>query len=147
MRRIAKFALCLCLAAAGPCAAGTPNTLPNTLTVRIDGVGSRGGILRVGIYTRSSYDAGAYKAAFTKEVRARSGTQSVTFVGIPSGVYAVKVVQDVDRSGVRNRTLLGSAREPAGYSGAGGGRGRPTFRDICFTVSAGDNKVIVHMRN
>jgi len=139
MRTLAFLAVLAALSAG----AGADGAL-NTLTVEIDGVGTRGGVLHVGVYDAASYAAGT-NPILARTVKAVPGRAMVTFVGITPGIYAVKAVQDVNLNGAHDKTLLGATAEPMGYSNTADRRDRPAFRVIQFTVTAGDNRAVVHM--
>lgn len=132
---LAAFVLC-----------GVPMLAQNTatLTVSVDGVTARGGMLRVELYTEASYTGGAL-AVDSRAVKASAGTQTVTFVGLPPGYYAAYAVQDVSQSGGRGRVVTGGSTLPFGYSGYVSRSQRPAFRDIRFSVSPGNNVTIIHL--
>ena len=117
----------------------------NTLAVRIENVGTRGGTLHVGVYDAASYGDGS-APVLERTLKPIPGTMTVTFVGIDEGVYAVKAVQDINHNKAQDHHLFGSTAEPVGYSNIVGIANKPPFRAVQFTVSKGDNKVIVRMR-
>lgn len=137
----AALGLALCAVAGPGWAAGALDTL----TVRIENVSARGGLLHVGVYDEASYGSGA-APVLERAVKPVPGTMTVTFVGIAQGTYAVKVVQDVNANKALDRHLMGAAAEPVGYSNTAGLGGKPPFRAARFTVGTGDNAVIVRMR-
>lgn len=118
----------------------------STLTVRIENVTTRGGALHVGVYDADSYAVDS-APVLSRTLKPVPGTMTVTFVGVPPGVYGVKVVQDVNRNRANDRHLLGASAEPVGYSNVAGRADRPAFRAIQFTVTQGDNKAIVRMHD
>lgn len=117
----------------------------NTLTVQITNIGPRGGNLHVGVYTEKNFESGAIKPVMEKIVPATRGTRNVTFVGLKTGNYAVKVLQDIDKNGRLGHTMFGSRNEPIGYSRNYSMHIKPSFRDARFSVTKGDNKVHVRM--
>lgn len=118
---------------------------PATLTVTVDGVTARGGVLRVELYSEASYNGGAV-AVDTRTLKASVGAQSVVFAGLAPGNYAVYATQDVRQGNGPGRTLMGTT-QPFGYSGYVSRAKKPSFRDIRITVSAGDNATIVHLHS
>lgn len=117
----------------------------DTLTVQIENVSIRGGNVTVMVYDAASFAAGAIDPVYKKTVKANPGRMIVTFVGIAVGEYAVKVIQDVNRNKSRDKSLLGVVSEPVGWSNAGRASGTPRFSDVKFTVTQGDNRVIVRL--
>lgn len=116
----------------------------NTLTVRIENVGPRGGTLNVAVHDAASYGGGS-APRYARSVKPIVGTTIVTFVGVVPGVYGVSVVQDVDRNQTHGHHLLGATTVPIGFSGTAGRDGKPPFRAIQFSVGPGDNATLVRM--
>jgi uncharacterized protein (DUF2141 family) len=115
----------------------------NTLTVQVENVGVHGGTLEVGVYDEAGYSAGAVNPVMTKTLKAAPGTMTVTFVGLAAGNYAVKAVQHTGTGGKAGRHFLGHIADPAGYSNANARQAMPGFDRAKFTVSAGDNRIVV----
>jgi uncharacterized protein (DUF2141 family) len=142
--RVAAFALALALAvSAAPAPADDPL---NTLTVQIENADVHGGRLIVGVYDRTSFDAGAIDPILSKTLKAKLGTMSAIFVGIAPGDYAIKAVLDVNANTKRDKSVLGEVSEPVGYSRVVSPRVRPAFRDAKFTIYPGDNTIVVRMQ-
>ena len=64
---------------------------------------------------------------------------------LPAGVYAVRVMHDVNGNGDLDSNLIGMPTEPFGFSNnARGNFGPPTFSDTKFTVN-GDTAIAVRL--
>ncbi|MGB8602917.1 MAG: DUF2141 domain-containing protein [Rhizomicrobium sp.] len=144
-RRGALRLAALAIAWGGLLSAAAADDALSTLTVRIDQISGRSGTLHVELFTADTYDAGT--AVLSRSVKVNGTSANVTFVGVPAGTYGVHVVQDLNQSGKQERTLIGASSEPQGYSNYTGRVKKPSFRDIRFATSTGDNKVIVHLHN
>lgn len=120
----------------------------NTLTVKVEGVSIRGGKLYVGVYTAEAFALGYADPVVEKTVPVKPGAMVVTFVGIATGTYGVKVFQDVNSDGNLNRGGLNFPLEPFGFSNDAtpGRSGTVAFRAAQFVVKPGDNKIVVRLR-
>lgn len=138
-----KLAFALALALGFSFAAKAEDAL-DTLSVRIENVGTRGGQLRVAVFDEAGYN-GDMVPVLSRTLDAVAGTVTTTFVGIAPGRYGVRVVQDVSRDKPKTGRLLG-LNAPIGYSKLAGASGKPPFRTIQVTVTKGDNTAIVRMQ-
>ncbi len=118
------------------------------LTVRIEGVRSADGDIRVALHRRADGvdfpdSAGIVKAA----MRPAAEGGDIAFPGLPPGEYAIAAFHDEDRNGDLNTGLLGIPTEGYGFSNdARGTFGPPGFDAAAFTVKPGDRRPAVTVR-
>jgi len=141
VRWFAAALFCVSLAQAGGAGAAD-------LTVRIEGVRSAEGEVRLGLYDRPEEfprgerrDGGGVSAAR----RDAEGAVEYVFAGLEPGRYAVAIYHDEDGDGEFDKGLFGIPREGFGFSnGASAGLGgAPDFDEAAVTVEeAGGTAVI-----
>ena len=118
------------------------------LVVRIEGLRSADGDIRVAVHRRAAGvdfpdSAGAVKAA----MRPAGETGDLVFAGLPPGDYAIAAFHDEDRDGDLNTNLLGMPTEGYGFSNdARGMFGPPGFDAAAFTINAGDERPSVTVK-
>ena len=118
------------------------------LTVRIEGVRSADGDIRVALHRRADGvdfpdSAGILKAA----MRPAGKAGDLVFEGLPPGEYAVAAFHDEDRDGDLNTNLLGMPTEGYGFSNeARGTFGPPGFDAAAFTIRAGEERPAVTVK-
>ena len=118
------------------------------LTVRIEGVRSADGDIRVALHRRADGvdfpdSAGIMKAA----MRPAAETGNLVFEGLPPGDYAVAAFHDEDRDGDLNTNLLGMPTEGYGFSNeARGIFGPPGFDAAAFTIKADEERPAVTVK-
>ena len=114
------------------------------LEVRVDGLRSADGDVRVALHRQVSDDsfpgdAGVVGASFR---RAAEGTVRFVFADVTPGAYAVAAFHDADGDGALNQNLVGMPTEGHGFSnGARGFMGPPSFEDAAVTV--GESEAVV----
>lgn len=118
------------------------------LTVRIEGVRSADGDIRVALHRRADGvdfpdSAGILKAA----MRPAGKAGDLVFEGLPPGEYAVAAFHDEDLDGDLNTNLLGMPTEGYGFSNeARGTFGPPGFDAAAFTIRAGEERPAVTVK-
>lgn len=119
-----------------------------SLTIRIENVSAKGGILRLGLYDRTSYpDDNAKPAAFA-DVPAQAGETIVTLKNLTPGVYALEMFQDVNANGKMDQSWIGLPLEPFGFSrDARPFLSKPGFDEVKFTLAPGENSQSVHLQH
>lgn len=135
---VAAIVLCWLAAAQTVFAADAPP--PVTLTITVLNVGDAGGQLDVGVYDEAGFKAKHGTPVAGKIVAARSGTVTLTIEGIPPGVYAVKMFQDVNRNGYFDFGVR--LREPYGFSNDPPSP-LPSFDDTKFALNAQAHAIAV----
>lgn len=118
------------------------------LTVRIEGVRSADGDIRVALHRRADGvdfpdSAGIVKAA----MRPAAKGGDFLLAGLPPGDYAVAAFHDEDRDGDLNTNLLGMPTEGYGFSNeARGIFGPPGFDAAAFTIKADEERPAVTVK-
>ena len=118
------------------------------LTVRIEGVRSADGDIRVALHRRADGvdfpdSAGILKTA----MRPAGKAGDLVFAGLAPGDYAIAAFHDEDRDGDLNTNLLGMPTEGYGFSNeARGTFGPPGFDAAAFTIKAGDSQPAVTVK-
>ena len=118
------------------------------LVVRIEGVRSADGDIRVAVHRRADGvdfpdSAGVVKAA----MRPAGKAGDMVFAGLAPGDYAVAAFHDEDRDGDLNTNLLGRPTEGYGFSNEARGMfGPPGFDAAAFTIKAGEDRPAVTVK-
>jgi len=86
------------------------------LTVKVDHIAPKGGNLRLAIYDAKSFANDDAEPVADKIVAATPSVQTVVFPGVPPGIYAVKMFQDVNRNEKFDMNWLGLPSERYGFS-------------------------------
>jgi uncharacterized protein (DUF2141 family) len=117
------------------------------LTIHVQGVLARGGLVRLGLYDRASYDKDGEPVAFA-DVAAKAGETVITLTGVAPGDYAIETYQDVNANDKMDQNWIGLPLEPYGFSrDARPFLSRPGFDDVKIALTAGDNSQTVHLQN
>ena len=118
-----------------------------TLTIHVENVSARGGILRLGLYDAANY-AGDANPAASADVTARPGETVITLHGIRPGAYAIETYQDVNSNDKMDTNWIGYPLEPYGFSrDVKPILSKPGFRKVSFQVVAGANEKVMHLKN
>ena len=113
-----------------------------TLHVRVEGIASEEGELRVAVCERTLDEEGCRVG----ESRApRGAVEDFAFEDLAPGRYAVASYHDVNGNGRLDTGMLGLPSEPYGLSNEAGRYGRPDFADAAVQVGAGDARVVVQV--
>jgi uncharacterized protein (DUF2141 family) len=118
------------------------------LTLRIEDVSPKGGILRLGLYDRARYPDDNSTAIASADVKATPGEMTVTLHNIPVGTYAIQMFQDLNSNNKMDTTFLGLPEEPFGFSqDAHPFLSKPSFDEVKFDLKAGANLQVIHLQN
>ncbi len=118
-----------------------------TLTVKVQNIDKKGGILHVALYDKASWPNDDAKPVVDAVVPAMAPETTVTLSNIPPGVYGVKCYQDVNRNGKFDQDWIGLPLEPYGFSNdARPILSEPGFNRTKFAVSSGENMIVVHLQ-
>ncbi|HEY5346789.1 MAG TPA: DUF2141 domain-containing protein [Rhizomicrobium sp.] len=121
---------------------------PTTLTIRIENVSPRGGILRLGLYDRAAYPDDASKPDASADVAAQAGETIVTLKNLKPGLYAIEMFQDINANGKMDTNWIGLPLEPFGFSrDARPFLSKPGFDQVKFTIVPGENIQTVHLQH
>lgn len=139
MRTLAAFVLAALL----PAAALAADTA--SLTVKIANVSDKGGDLRVGVYDQAGFVVRGSKPVAGEIVPAKAGTMTLSFTGLKPGEYGVKVLQDLNRNGRMDMSMMGMMPgEPYGLSNdAKPQLSGPPWDAAKFTLKPGANAITV----
>jgi uncharacterized protein (DUF2141 family) len=120
----------------------------SNLVIRIENVSARGGMVRLGLYTRAAYPNDKSEPIAAADVPARAGETIITLKAIPPGVYAVETFQDINANGKMDTSWIGLPLEPFGFSrDARPFLSKPDFDDVKVTLVPGENHLTVHLQN
>ena len=123
-------------------------TSPALLTIRVENVSTDGGYVQVALYDRASYEGHDRSPVVETTVEAKSPETIVTLPNVRPGEYAVKMFQDVKRSGSFVTSALGLPEEPYGFSNdARPFLDQPKFDVTKFDISPGSKTIVIHLRS
>ena len=118
-----------------------------TLTVEVENVGKKGGVLRLSLYDEASWLNDNSEPIVSADVPAVSPRTIVVLKGIAPGIYGVKSYQDANRNGKFDQNFIGWPLERYGFSNdARPVLSEPGFDRTKFTVSDGDNLIAIHLQ-
>jgi uncharacterized protein (DUF2141 family) len=113
-----------------------------TLHVRVEGIASDEGELKVAVCERTLDEAGCRVG----ESRAPQGAvEDFAFADLAPGRYAVASYHDLNGNGRLDTGLFGLPSEPYGLSNEAGRYGRPDFADAAVEIGAADARVVVQV--
>ncbi len=123
-----------------------PDAQSGTLVVNIENVIKAKGELRLGIYTnKASYDA-EDNPEFSKVFPAsKTGTVSVQVKDLPFGTYGIALMQDLNGNKEMDFNFVGLPKEPYGFSKKKSRFSKPSFEEVQFDFSAGNQSVKVEL--
>jgi uncharacterized protein (DUF2141 family) len=116
-----------------------------SLTVVVNGVASRRGVINIGLY----YGADGYsnmkhnQVYQGKQVNASEERLEIIFTGLETGEYGVSVYHDENGNGKLDTNVLGIPKEKYGFSNnASGLFGPPSFADAKIEVTGNRSQKI-----
>ncbi len=116
-----------------------------TLTVHVQNVSPKGGIVSLAVFTAANYHNDDHPTA-TRDVVAVAPETDIRIDGLRPGVYAVKMMQDINRNGKFDTSWIGLPEEPYGFSNdAEPGLDEPDFARASFRVGEGDTVIAIHL--
>jgi uncharacterized protein (DUF2141 family) len=118
------------------------------LTLHIEDVSPKGGMVRLGLYDRARYPDNDSTPVASADVKATPGEMTITLHNIPIGTYAVQVFQDINSNNKMDTTFLGLPEEPFGFSqDARPFLSKPSFDEVKFDLKVGANLQVIHLQN
>ena len=118
-----------------------------TLTVTVENIGKKGGVLRLSLYDEALWSNDESQPIASANVPAVSPETTVTFKDLAPGVYGVKTYQDANRNGKFDQNWLGWPLERYGFSNDARPRlSEPSFDRTKFTLSDGENAIVIHLQ-
>jgi uncharacterized protein (DUF2141 family) len=131
--------------AESPAAAAKPSA---NLTIRIEQVSPRGGMLRLGVYDAAHYPDDKSTPVASADVPAEAGVITISLKNLPPGRYAIESFQDINANGRMDTNWLGLPLEPYGFSrDARPFLSKPGFGAVAFTLAPGENSQTLHLQN
>jgi uncharacterized protein (DUF2141 family) len=117
------------------------------LTIHVEGVLAKGGLVRLGLYDRASYEKDGEPVA-SADVPARAGETVIVLAPVPPGDYAIETYQDVNANDRMDQTWVGLPLEPYGFSrDARPFLSKPGFDAVRITLVPGENSQTIHLQN
>jgi uncharacterized protein (DUF2141 family) len=114
------------------------------LTVRVSGIRSSAGKVRVEVFNSSKGfpkdEASALKSIWIDASQAQQGVITTTFKDLPSGDYAVLTFHDENGNGVFDRNAFGKPKEGFAISNNPSGH-PPSFNASKFALTASEQSV------
>lgn len=113
------------------------------ITIKVKGIAEVKGVMNIALF--SSEDEYKSKDNFflAERVPITSTDFSYTFQEVPSGVYAVKIYQDLNSDEELDTNWIGMPKEPFGFSNdAKGKMGPPSFEATSFKAE-GDTELVI----
>lgn len=116
-----------------------------TLTVKVAHVSPKGGEISLALYTAANYDDDDHPT-LSRDVPADPAGTTIVIDGLKPGVYAIKMMQDINGNGKFDTSWLGLPLEPYGFSNnAKPFLSAPSFDSTKFTVTTGDNTITIRL--
>ena len=129
--------------AAGPTNMSAPDSA--TLVVKVEHVSPKGGDISLALFDATNYDDDDHPTLDRTEPAEPSGT-SIVIEGLKPGVYAVKMMQDINRNGHFDTSWIGFPLEPYGFSNnARPGFSEPSFEKAKFMIAPGTNVITIRL--
>mgnify|MGYP002795017345 CR=1 FL=1 len=116
------------------------------VTVTVNNLSSDEGCLLIGIYTEKIFMKSAPE--YTVKGDIKNGSTTVTFEGIPPGIYAISGFHDLNGNNKMDFEPGGKPAEPYGISNNNiNPNGPPVWEDSKFEVSGGSLKMEIKFLN
>lgn len=118
-----------------------------SLTVDVRNVSPKGGIVSLALFTAANYDDDDHPT-LSRDVQAISPVTTIHLTDLKPGVYAIKMMQDINRNGEFDTSLIGLPEEPYGFSNdAEPVFSEPSFKRTSFRVVEGENHIAITLSN
>ena len=118
-----------------------------TLTVKVENIDTKGGVLRLSLYNEASWSNDNSEPVVSADVPAVPPETTVVFKDIAPGVYGVKTYQDANRNHKFDQNWLGWPLERYGFSRDAHPRfSEPGFDRTGFTLPDGKAAIVIHLQ-
>ena len=118
-----------------------------TLTIKVENIDKKGGILRLSLYDEASWSNDASEPIVSANVPAVFPETIVVFKDVAPGTYGVKTYQDANRNQKFDQNFIGLPLERYGFSNdARPFLSAPGFSRTKFVVSDGGNLIAIHLQ-
>ena len=117
-----------------------------TIIVKVIGLRNNKGKVGVALYnTKSSFPkrSGAFKKAAAAPSK---GVGTVYFKNMQYGTYAVGVLHDENKNNRLDKSVIGIPNEGVGVSNNPSLRGRPTWKQACFTLDSETKTIVIKIK-
>lgn len=132
-------------AAVAAASGGNPAAQTATLTVQVEHVSPKGGTVSLALFTKDNYDDDDHPT-LSRDVPADPAGNTIVIEGIEPGVYAIKMMQDINSDGKFETNWIGLPLEPYGFSNnAHPFFGEPSFKRTKFTLAPGANTIAIRL--
>lgn len=119
-----------------------------TITIHVQDVSPKGGVLRLGLYDKARYPDDKSQPVASADVPAQMGETTIVLRGVPPGEYAIETYQDVNANDKMDTSWFGFPLEPFGFSrDAHPHLSKPGFNAVKFPVREGGNEQTLHLQN
>ena len=121
--------------------------LAASLTIQVQNVDKKGGVLHVALYDEASWPNDDAKPIADIAATAVPPETTVVLRDIRPGVYGLKSYQDANRNGKFDQNWFGWPLERYGFSNnAKPELSEPGFARTKFSVAAGANEIVIHLQ-
>jgi uncharacterized protein (DUF2141 family) len=118
-----------------------------TLTIKVEDVDKKGGILRLSLYDEASWSNDASEPIASADVPAVAPQTIVTLTNLKPGIYGVKLYEDANSNGKFDKNFIGLPLERYGFSNdARPVLSAPGFDRTKFRVADGANEIAIHLQ-
>ncbi len=120
----------------------------NRITINITNIRSEKGLIRLALYDHKNQFPNDPPRSFDfKKTLDEEGCLEITLMDIPSGTYAISILDDEDKNNRMNINLLRMPKEGYGFSNnVEPGFNPPAFKKCSFRVEAGDTCIEIKIR-
>ena len=118
-----------------------------TLTVKVDNIDGKGGVLRLSVFDEARWPKDNAEPVASADVPALAPETVVTLSNLKPGVYGVKTYQDANANGKFDQNWVGLPEERYGFSNnASPVLSEPGFDKTKFTLHDGDNTISIRLQ-
>src|SRR5689334_20309280 len=82
------------------------------LTIHVEDVSPKGGMLRLGLYDEAGYPDDDSKPVASADVKAEAGRTTITLNNLAPGTYAIQTYQDINSNDKMDTSWFGIPEEP-----------------------------------
>lgn len=116
-----------------------------SLAVTVENISPKGGIVSLALYTEANYHDDDHPT-LSRDVPASGRSMTITIDGVPPGIYAIKMTQDINGNGKFDTSWIGLPLEPYGFSNnARPGFSEPPFSRTRFEIRSGANAIAIRL--
>ncbi len=118
-----------------------------TLTIKVENISRKGGVLRLSLYGEASWPDDKSEPIVSANVPALAPETVITFSSLKPGVYGVKTYQDANGNEKFDQNWLGWPLERYGFSrDARPFLSAPGFSRTKFTLPEGETAIVINLQ-